>query len=124
MLSECGSIFRENFANVYSLFGFLYRNVIQYSCAKLILPFTHRQRAVSVQIVKDASITSVINELRENKSLITSGSISDTSDTILLQQYVKLMYNVRIGLVLLLLKKDESIALNDVRSSPLFSIIA
>ena len=101
------------------MFGFLYKNVTQYSSAKLILPFTNRQRTVSVQIIKDTSIVSVINKLRENYSLISSRNISEVSDTTLLQQYIKLIYNVRIGLVLLLLKKDESVALNDVRSLPL-----
>ena len=77
-----------------------------------------------MQIVKDENIASVVNELKENKNLISGGKGNDMSGNALLRQYVKLMYNIRIGLVLLLLKKDESLSLNDVRYQPLCSIIA
>ena len=77
-----------------------------------------------MQIVKDENIASVVNELKENKNLIIQENGNATSDNALLRQYVKIMYNIRIGLVLLLLKKDESLNLNDVRYQPLRSIIA
>ena len=106
-----------------SLFSFLYKSVIQYSSAKLILQFTQRQRAVSVQIVKDADTAAVMSELRKNYGLVAGKDARGASDTAILQQYVKLMYNVRVGLVLLLLRKDEGAVLNDIRSLPLLTVI-
>ena len=78
---------------------------------------------MSVQIVKDTDMAAVMSELRKNYDLVTGREVHGASDTVLLQQYVKLMYNVRVGLVLLLLRKDESTVLNDVRSLPLLTVI-
>lgn len=40
VLAECEALFGEQFPTLQSLFSFLYKNVIQNSSAKFILPFT------------------------------------------------------------------------------------
>ena len=40
VLGECEALFGEQFPTLQNLFSFLYKNVIQNSNAKLILPFT------------------------------------------------------------------------------------
>ena len=46
-----------------------------------------------------------------------------SADPNILHRYIKLMYNVRIGLVLLLMKKNETLNINDVRKLSLYTIL-